>query len=87
MTMGFKNYTVLLLRPDYIANSGDVPYGQDVYVALVRAESAKDAIARGQAEVFEADTHDALEPNEPEDYAVVVVFDGFHTPELWGWQL
>lgn len=83
--MGFKNYTVLLLRPDYV--NVDVPYGQDVYAALVRAESVKEAIARGQAEVFEADTSDGLEPCEPEDYAVVAVFKGFHTPKVWGWQL
>jgi hypothetical protein len=82
-----QKFTVVLLRPDYLASDDAGGYGQDVYVALVQASNEIAAAASGQAEVFTADTADQLEPNDPEDYAPVLVLAGHHVPVLWGWQL
>ena len=78
-----KNYTIVLMRPDYIAD----PYGTDVYVFMGQAESEKDAVRRARQEVFVADTQDGNEPRDPDDYALVVGFHGLHKPTLFNWSL
>lgn len=78
-----KKYTVVLLRPDYIAE----PYGIDTYTALVEGEGYDDAIKNAQKEVFKADKRDGMWPSEPDDYALVVMFEGHMTPCLYGWQV
>jgi len=80
-------FTVILLRPDYLASDDAGGFGQDVYVALVRAPNEIEAAKAGQAEVFTADTADQLDPTNPEDYAPVLVQAGHCKPVLWGWQL
>ena len=80
-----KDYTVVLLRPDYM--DSDEPYGQDVYVATVKAETEYTAIPVAQAEAFKVDSKDGLQPRSSGDYAVVLVFDGHVMPKLWGWML
>jgi len=37
-------------------------------------------------EVFKADTKDGLDPQSPDDYALLFVLSGHHTPLMWGWQ-
>jgi len=44
-------YSVLLLRPDYVADD----YGQDTYMAHVWGTSVDQAIERAQKEAAEAD--------------------------------
>lgn len=54
-----KPYTVLLLRPDYLAD----PFGQDTFCSFVYGKTAEEAIAAARAEVCESD-----ETDTPEDY-------------------
>ncbi len=65
-----KPYTVLLLRPDYIAE-GTV----DTYTAHVTASSEASAVSQAQTEVYVLDHRDA---NNPEDYACIGLFEGHH---------
>ena len=82
-----KKFTVILLRPDYLASDDAGGFGQDVYVAFVNATNAMAAVGRGQREVFKADIADELGPESRCDYAPVLVLPGHVKPELWGWQL
>lgn len=65
-----SSYTVLLLRPDYVA---DV-YGQDTYMAWCKGDSVEEAIRRAQWEVAAIDEVDDLD-----DYFVLAVFEGHLT--------
>ena len=78
-------FTVVLLRPDYLCE--DEPYGQDIYVASVVAESAKKAVTMARKEVFKADKKDGMEPKSEDDYALCVAFEGHPETTLFGWQL
>lgn len=82
-----KEFTVILLRPDYLADEGIGGYGQDVYVGQVSAEAPAEAVNKAQAEAYALDDSYAREPNDPDDYAPLAVFEGHHVPVLWGWQL
>lgn len=64
-----NKYTVLLLRPNYIA----ADYGLDTYTAHVTADNAVSAVVQAQNEVFVLDHREA---NNPQDYACVGLFDG-----------
>lgn len=72
-----KAWTVLLLRPDYIADD----YGTDTYMTHVEAENAAAAVEAAQTEAYEAD-HDEDEREEgigsADDYAVLLVIEGKH---------
>lgn len=81
-----KKFTVILLRPDYLASDDAGGFGQDVYAAFTEAGSARAAVEYAQDEVFRADTTDELDPGSPDDYALVVVLPGHVKPELWGWE-
>lgn len=76
-------YTVVLLRPDYMTSN----YGQDVYVAKVRAPTHRAALVAAQDEVFDVDSKQGLEPDDPQDYALCVMFEGHLNPCLFGWCL
>ena len=65
-------YTVLLLRPDYVA---DV-FGQDTYLADVEATVSGDAIIRAQIEANEQD-----DGNDSLAYYPLAVFAG-HLDDL-----
>ncbi len=81
-----KAYTVILLRPDYLCDDGN--FGQDVYVALIPAAAdAIDALLQAQQEVFTADLSEGCDPESPDDYALVVTFEGIQQPVQYGWQL
>ena len=78
-----KPYTVLLLRPDYIADN----YGEDTYMDHVNAESVEQAqkLAQERAWAFDfppaADMGDEFEGIGDvsfEDYAVLMVIEGHH---------
>lgn len=72
-------YTVLLLRPDYVADN----YGQDTYQAHVTAANVEEAITKGQEQAVEADLAPGCIPVEvnPEDYFVLSVHTG-HLQDL-----
>lgn len=69
-------YTVLLLRPDYIASS----YGQDTYLVWVDAPSVEEAQVLAQREAYRFDVplddggHD--ESDYLPDYHVLFVVEG-----------
>ena len=72
-----KPYTVLLLRPDYVA---DV-FGQDTFMDHVMAEDAEGAQAVAQQTAWDTDNegsdpddHDRL--GESQAYYVLAVFEG-----------
>lgn len=68
-----SNYTVLLLRPDYIA---DV-FGHDTYLAHVVANGVELAMAAGQEEAAFADVEEGCEVT-PDDYHVLFTTIGHH---------
>ena len=67
-----KPYTVLLLRPDYIAE----PYGQDTYLAHVEAENPANAIEAARIEVWKEDHGGAADDSE--DYHPLFITEGHH---------
>ena len=73
-----KKYTVLLLRPDYVADG----FGTDTYLAQVEADSAEAAVLAAQAEVMALDDIDL----NPGDYHPLITIEGWHddiTPEVY----
>ena len=87
--MSLKKYTVILLYPDYLCD--DVPYGQEVCVARrTTAEDPAGALAEAQKEAFMVTREEGNEgghAEDPEDFSLVVMFEGHHDPVLFGWQL
>ena len=80
-----KEWTVLLLRPDYYADE----YGTDTYLAHVEAENAERAVYRAQGEaVVEdhasdestrfADLREFAEFHDRTDYLPLLVIEGKH---------
>ncbi len=70
-------YTIVLLRPDYIASS----YGQDIYIAHVNAPDPQVALRLARVQARDADAADdriGLGDN-PDDYALCVTFAGHNT--------
>ena len=78
-----NEYTVILMRPDSIA---DRPVRFDIYVGLVLADTTKDAIRIAQDEVLAADIYDGVVDSDfDETYPMLAVFEGFHIPIAFGW--
>ena len=72
-----KNYTVLLLRPDHVADG----FGQDTYLTHVSAETPEAAVGLARQEVVELD---GLEHGRPDEYYPLITLEGWHddlTPE------
>ena len=86
-----KDYTVVLLRPDYMCGCRDVDYGQNVYVSFTSGVSREAALADAQAEAYGFDQADLDESDrgmgDPDDYALCVMFPGHVTPCMFGWQV
>ena len=74
-----KKYTVVLLRPDYLADD----YGVDTYTAYVEAETIGQAVKKAQKDVFHSDENIA---NSQEDYRLCLMFEGYHAPVCYGWE-
>ena len=78
-----NEYTVMLMRPDSIA---DRSVRFDIYVGLVLADTTKDAIRIAKDEVLAADIDDGVVDSDfDETYPMLAVFEGFHTPIEFGW--
>ena len=78
-----NEYTVILMRPDSIA---DRSVRFDIYVGLVLADTTKDAIRIAKDEVLAADIDDGVVDSDfDETYPMLAVFEGFHTPIAFGW--
>lgn len=67
-----KDYSVLLLYPDYLAAS----YGQETYLAHVTAPSAFEATELAKEQVTEDN-----EDGDPDDFFVLLVCEG-HIEDL-----
>ena len=73
-----KKYTVLLLRPDYVADG----FGTDTYMAQVEADSVEASVLAAQAEVAKLDDLDL----KSTDYHPLITLEGWHddqTPEVY----
>ncbi len=74
-----KPYTVILLRPDYMADN----YGQDTCMLHVKADNPTQALERARAEVIEGDYSDEwaradfYEMHDPADYFCVAMLEGW----------
>ena len=66
-----NNYTVLLLRPDYVADE----FGKDTYLAHVTAADTVQAMARARYEAWNSDIEVAEDEldlvGHPDDYHVL----------------
>jgi hypothetical protein len=74
-----QDYTVLLLRPDYVAEN----YGTDTFLTFVTAPTVKEAQVLAQREALEADASpderaDSIDYSSADDYAVLMVLKGTH---------
>lgn len=74
-----NDYTVVLLFPDYLADD----YGKDTYTALVTASDIKHAVEVAQREAFDSNK----DSEDPEDFALVLMFQGHHEPCAFSWSL
>jgi hypothetical protein len=73
-----KKYTVLLLRPDYIAKD----YGTDTFLAHVRATTAATAVEHAAAEAAASDANE----DRWLDYHPLITLEGWRndvTPEAF----
>lgn len=80
-------YTVVLRRPDYMgrecANLVEmvgVPYSS----AVPTDEMLDLALGVAQAQAYAADASQCLEPESPDDYALVALFSGHNSPLKFG---
>lgn len=71
-----KEYSVLLLYPDYLNENGD-----DTYYAFVFAASPKDAVRKARRDAVESQLDDS--EIEEEDFAVLLVIEGHHEALSW----
>lgn len=74
-----KRFTVLLLRPDYVADG----FGEDTYLAHVNAKAPGEAITAAREEVMDVDEIEGL---KAEDYYPLLTLRGWHedlTPESY----
>ena len=79
-------FTVVLKRPDYMNEDDD---SANPYLALISVDEVTPftkLVQLARKEVFKADTKDGLDPQSTDDYALLFVLSGHHTPLMWGWQ-
>lgn len=69
-----KSYTVLLLYPDYLAES----FGHETYLAHVEARSLRAAIKLAQLQARRAQGYVYDESQSSEDFACLLVIKGHH---------
>jgi hypothetical protein len=74
-------YTVLLLRPDHIADE----FGKDTYLTQVDADTPTEALTLARREVAQIDGVDFERESDLNDYACLLIVAGTHddlNPEL-----
>ena len=77
-----KEYTVLLLCPDYVAYE----FGKGTYLTWADAESPELAIAKAQKMAWEDNTDGEDDILVPDDFHPLLLVEGHHrdlTPEPW----
>ncbi len=80
-----KTFSVIVLRPDYLANPDHE--GCDIQLSHVLANDAAAAAEGGRRDVFDKDVANQLAPDDPSDYMVLLVTHDLISPALYGWQL
>lgn len=65
-------YSVLLLYPDYAAES----YGQDTFYDLVEADTPSEAVAKARRNVIESNPEMDIE--HPGDFFLLLLVEGHH---------
>lgn len=74
-----RKFTILLLRPDYVADG----FGVDTYLAHVKAQTLEAAVTLAQHEVVKIDD---LDDAKADDYHPLITLKGWHddiTPEVY----
>lgn len=76
-------WTVVLLRPDYIAEE----YGEDTYVAHVEADGNEwgTVIKAAQAQAYKVDKKDKVNIERKTDYKAIAIFAGHQECQYWAW--
>ena len=79
-----KEYTVLLLYPDFVADE----FGKETYLAWVYAQNPEDAVISAQAEACHPwdGPPENYDPEEGADFYPLLVVEGRHqdiTPDRW----
>jgi hypothetical protein len=69
-----KHYSVLLLYPDYIADT----FGQETYYAHVQADNPAEAIIRAQTNAIDANPEYREECPTGEDFYPLLLLEGKH---------
>lgn len=71
-----SKFTILLLRPDYMADT----FGQDTYLAQVEAASVDEALdlARGEAVTADGINPDDCLYADQADYHPLITLNGWH---------
>jgi len=72
MSASKRKFSVLLLRPDYVADN----FGQDTHLCHVYARSVARAMEIAQREVATLDCPDEGEHYDDEDYHVLLIVPG-----------
>lgn len=73
--MKLKEYTVLLLCPDFLAED----FGTDKYVTAVAARGPTDALRRARKEICSAfEAEEGYTVDDPESFGAIAVFAGAH---------
>lgn len=80
-------YTVVLLRPEYMCNSTNEKYGQNIYVAHVYAANEQQAVDEARIQTFNADKAYRAGCENKDDYKLCILFEGYQIPRLFGWQV
>lgn len=71
-------YTVLVQRPDWIAD----PYGLDTFLAHVEAQGVFEAQDKARDQAWAADNEGEVDmDDQSRDYAILAVFEG-HLKEI-----
>jgi hypothetical protein len=72
-------YSVLLMRPDSIADPYLRDGGHDTFYTFVEADTRSGAVAAAQQEAFRADAGEDDDPGFTSlDYAEILVIEGHH---------
>ena len=75
--MKTRTWTIVLLYPDYIADS----FGQDTYLAYTEADDERTALRKAQLQAMNAQP--PAHRRTADDFYPLAVFEGVHTDYSW----
>jgi len=78
-----NQYTVVLAVPDYIADN----FGQDTYIASIsNVDDPHEAVRLAKQEAATHWEDDGYDVDDPEDFSLLVSFEGLPSTSLHGFQ-